>query len=105
VARGSKEADGEGATVSLNSRRRHRILAGLVAAQANLCALCEQPFTASHPPTIDHKHPLKHGGTDRITNLQAAHGWCNRRRGAMSIWMFRRMLANGRIEPLPSEEP
>jgi len=88
----------------LRGPQKRRLVIALAEQQGNLCALCEQPFTESHPPTIDHKQPLMHGGTDRIANLQAAHGWCNRRRGAMSIWMFRRMLANGRIEPPPSEE-
>lgn len=45
---------------------------------------------------IDHKVPLMHGGTDDLSNLQAACGHCNRGKGGVllasngtAVWMRR----------------
>ena len=52
------------------------------------CALCGEPIDYSLPHgdpgefTIDHIIPIARGGPDTLSNLQAAHRECNRRKGA-----------------------
>jgi 5-methylcytosine-specific restriction endonuclease McrA len=82
--------------------------------QGGVCVLCSNPFTAARPATLDHIRPVvffKNGGSlrgsNRVENLQAAHADCNNVRGSLSMWQFRRQVANGRLrlpEPEPPEE-
>lgn len=48
------------------------------------CGICQQDIDYALPHTdpmsyvVDHIHPLNKGGTDDLTNKQAAHRVCNR---------------------------
>ena len=68
------------------SRRRARkrgIGSGVTTAElkrvlgARICHICGKRFTGADPPTVDHVIPLAEGGEHRITNLAAAHLFCN----------------------------
>jgi 5-methylcytosine-specific restriction endonuclease McrA len=56
--------------------------AAKVRAAATTCYLCGLPFTPDDPAVADHVQPRAYGGSDNITNLQAAHRSCNGRKGA-----------------------
>jgi 5-methylcytosine-specific restriction endonuclease McrA len=55
----------------------------LAARDGTTCALCSNPVDmtkrAPHPgcPSVDHRIPRAHGGTNDPTNLQLAHLVCN----------------------------
>jgi hypothetical protein len=83
------------------ARRKHRVLFQKVDEQRGRCALCGLPFTVEHPPTVDHIRPRANNGTDAIANIQAAHEWCNVRRGASTLETFRRRVECGEIETPP----
>ncbi len=85
--------------------RRRDLLSVCVAAQGNLCALCGHPFTDGNPATLDHIKALAVGGDHSRQNLQAAHAPCNVMKGRMSMWSFRRAVANGRIRLPDPPEP
>jgi 5-methylcytosine-specific restriction endonuclease McrA len=61
----------------------HARNAAIVRATAVTCALCGLPFTdPTDPPVGDHRIPRAQGGTDHISNYQAAHASCNGRKGS-----------------------
>lgn len=60
-------------------QRNRRILL----ANATRCSICGEPPTASDPLEAGHIIPVAHGGSDDLTNLQAEHRSCNRRKGAL----------------------
>jgi 5-methylcytosine-specific restriction endonuclease McrA len=90
-------------SVGTKARRKH-LTAVCVAAQNNLCALCGRPFTETRRPTLDHITPRSMRGTHARENLQAAHAECNSLKGSLTLWEFRRRVANGRIK-LPEPDP
>lgn len=45
-----------------------------------ICGICREPVSADEME-VDHRFPRSHGGTDDLSNLQPAHGDCNRRKG------------------------
>lgn len=55
-----------------------RVKARIMAAQGDLCALCNQPFTPQNPPEFDHTESLVNGGENREGNLRALHRDCHR---------------------------
>lgn len=62
--------------------REYRINRAVLLARSTHCALCGQRPTKDDPLTADHITPLEQGGTNELSNLQAAHLSCNSRRGA-----------------------
>jgi len=46
-----------------------------------MCGLCGRPVELREME-IDHVIPMAQGGTHALSNLQPAHGECNRRKGA-----------------------
>jgi len=57
------------------------VRSAVIARDGHRCRLCG----GAVEPTdvhIDHIHPVKHGGTDDLDNLQVAHSRCNLRKGA-----------------------
>lgn len=71
-------AIGRSARVALSSTTRKRI----VIRDGRRCGLCGHPVAESDELHIDHIVPVASGGTNDDSNLQVAHGDCNRRKGA-----------------------
>jgi 5-methylcytosine-specific restriction endonuclease McrA len=69
-----------------------RVRATIVARDDWRCYLCDQPIPhwerdcplrgCPWDAQIDHVMPVAHGGTNRPSNLRAAHAYCNQRKGA-----------------------
>lgn len=62
--------------------RRH--LPGLIVDQKGICPLCHcsLPEEISAHIHVDHRWPVKFGGTDDYENLQAVHTPCNKKKNA-----------------------
>lgn len=61
-----------------------RLLPKLMKKQGRICPLCSEPLPEeiSADIHVDHRWPVKFGGTDDSENLQAVHIKCNRRKNA-----------------------
>lgn len=69
--------------MALNGKYARRLRTRLVEQQEGRCCYCKRPFTESGPtrPTLEHKHPRRDGGSDSVSNLDAACFHCNQHRG------------------------
>lgn len=73
------------------------------------CEICELPiYHEASPfddraPAVDHIIPVRHGGTDDLDNLRAAHRWCNLRRES-GFGYDQQIFADARIRFLNVEE-
>jgi len=45
--------------------------------QGRPCWICGKIITPSQKVTVEHKTPLRAGGTNDLDNLAPAHSWCN----------------------------
>ena len=65
----------------LGGHVHRRVLPALIERQANICGLCNallpSDLAAIH---VDHILPASKGGTNDVSNLQAAHAFCNGRK-------------------------
>jgi 5-methylcytosine-specific restriction endonuclease McrA len=66
------------------STRQWRKARALVLNNAERCTICGQPPTDDDPLEAGHITPHAYGGTNNITNIQAQHRSCNRKRGALT---------------------
>ena len=62
-------------TPEYNAARR------IVLGNATVCALCGEPPTLQDPLTLGHIKARAHGGGLELSNLQAEHSSCNKRKG------------------------
>lgn len=70
----------------LNSRRKRRLKAKLLAEQDGVCFWCRQAMLP-HESTFDHLVPRSRGGGNAQANLVMAHADCNAGRADV-IWPF-----------------
>ena len=61
----------------MSPRKWSALVSAVVARDRGICQLCGKPGATS----ADHITRVKHGGTDEMRNLRAAHVQCNLRRG------------------------
>jgi 5-methylcytosine-specific restriction endonuclease McrA len=54
------------------------VIAEIYEEQDGLCALCQEPLTATMD--VDHKIPFCYGGGNERANIQLAHPSCNRQK-------------------------
>lgn len=54
----------------------------IILATSFVCWRCGKPATLGDPLEADHVTARTNGGTNKVTNLRAAHRSCNRRAGA-----------------------
>lgn len=68
---------------------RERIVPAVLRRDGSICHLCGKPGA----DTADHLIPWSQGGTNELTNLAAAHTYCNRVRSDRDIEGARQELA------------
>ncbi len=75
--------------VALDPLLKKAIIDELVKKQKGRCMYCGRKV-ARDLFDLDHKNPVKHGGTNRKSNFQLLCRTCNTRKGAMTDREFRR---------------
>lgn len=63
------------------TKSRREIVEALVERDGYACYLCDDQYTDTDGPTIEHVVPLARGGTWDMENLKLAHRLCNQRKG------------------------
>jgi 5-methylcytosine-specific restriction endonuclease McrA len=71
-----------GSTTARGLGHQHEQLRERVLAEESRCWLCGEPARPDDPLVADHVVPRAAGGETTRSNLRAAHGSCNSRRGA-----------------------
>lgn len=61
-------------------RYRRRLKASIGHGVYPECALCRNPITNQEDLTLDHIIEKSKGGSNKLSNLQPAHGRCNRKK-------------------------
>ena len=73
------------------SARRHErepvteFLTILLILQRNVCCICGYRFYGNQDLVVDHLHPLKFGGSNKRSNLGAAHAKCNSAKSTLNL--------------------
>jgi len=98
MAKKQRRPDREGSYRTAFEKNRQIVLK-----TQNICGICgkeiDPRFKYPHPlsPTVDHIVPVSKGGhPSDLSNLQAAHRWCNR-------WKSDRLVASQRKENIFEE--
>jgi 5-methylcytosine-specific restriction protein A len=102
---GPADSDHERGAGRLPTRRRlsYREVIVVYMRDDGLCGICQQPVDAESVE-IDHIIPFARGGSDHISNLQLAHGRCNRVKHARMEEPASRDYIPGSLRPVASDD-